>query len=157
MPPEAGDTEVPPIPGVAGEADGCEGGRELTCGEVEINATNAATLNQITGYKDDKKVEVEFPREVEAWHPNFRDVLKMIELFYEAEDFAFPDGYGRQYLWWLMTLIAMDSEKATDDAFACAEMEGWPALRFFEDTLETHGTEAISSLDELMLEAKENG
>lgn len=114
--------------------------------------TSEAQLLQTEGYKDEYRIEVAFDEPVDAYHPKMREMMTLVHYLYEAEDHAFPDGYGRQMPWFYFSLLALGYE---DEVYGAIDAEGYKAKEKFDDLVDQHADEVIWLMKELRGEARQ--
>jgi hypothetical protein len=127
---------------------------DAECCSDGCKETNIADIQQVEGYKDDKKISIKFEEPTEAFNPKMDHMMTMVEYLYEAEDAAFPDGYGRQMPMFYFILLALGQEDSVHNAVGT---EGWHAKQTFEDLVDEHADEAIWTLKRLRGDAREDG
>lgn len=108
------------------------------------------TIEHVTGYKDDYKVEVSFDEPRECWNPTNEQIFKWIELWFESEDYEFGDGYGRWMPFFYIGVIALGNPEVAQEAYG---KRGHDALNHFEDSVEEHADDLIEQLEALKASA----
>lgn len=111
---------------------------KCTCSESDVSIVHT------DGYKDEYMVEVEFG--VDAWAPTNEDIFNLIQLWFEAEDYEFGDGYGRWMPMFYVGLIALGYEEKAFEAYG---KRGFDAVTHFEKCVEEHGDELIAEIQKL--------
>lgn len=118
---------------------------------TEFETPNGTTtIEHVTGYKDDYKVEIAFDEPQDCWNPTNDQTFKWVELWFESEDYEFGDGYGRWMPWFYISMIALGKEDIAHDAYG---KRGTDALDHFEDAITENADELIEKIEELKDEA----
>lgn len=102
-----------------------------------------AELRFETGYKDDKKVVVDADG---SWAPTNKELFTLIEMWFEAEDAWFGDGYGSTMPWFYVSLIALGESHAAQAAY---QKEGYAAIEHFHECIDEYGDDVINLVTEL--------
>lgn len=100
-------------------------------------------INHTTGYKDDYRVEVDVDG---PWHPRNDELFELADLWFEAEDHEFGDGYGRWMPWFYFSLVALGEKEKAMNAHG---KEGFEAMQYFEELVDEHGDELIEEIEKL--------
>lgn len=95
------------------------------------------------GYKDEYKVVVDKDGK---WAPTNAELFKLIGLWFEAEDAAFGDGFGRLMPLFYIMLIGIGEEEKAQEAYGLRGME---AVRHFKRCVQEHADDIIEELERL--------
>lgn len=116
--------------------------------DIQVDTSGTASqpspnINHEEGYKDDKKVVV---REDSPWAPTNEELFQLIDLWFEAEEYEFGDGYGCLMPLFYVCLIALGHEEKAYEAYG---KRGTEAVEHFDNAVEQHADEVIAAIESL--------